>query len=152
VGGVCTDPHCTAEHPSRGGKAGKRCVETGKAIVAPMDTVTATEVVSKVLGGISWIVGVVASEQVSGPTDREVTALAPVASRVVWRYFGAFGGHFDLVILFSLLSGYVIARGREASAKKAAPAKKAAAAIPATATAEPATAPRRPLELVSAPP
>lgn len=112
---TCSDPYCTAKHPSRGGAKGAVCVETGKAIVAPLSIVEGERICKMVLGTLGGGVGLVNGVAVSAPTDAEVAMAAPPTVRMLHRA-GLGEGNFslDVILLVSVLISFTAARMREA--------------------------------------
>lgn len=118
----CEDPHCTAIHPSRGGKAGRTCVETGKAIVAPMQMAEGERVVSGVLRGFGFLIALFGGvPSVSPPSEMELAIATPPTIRMLHR-MGIGEGNmwldgFMIAIALGMYSSARVAEINEAKAR-----------------------------------
>lgn len=119
----CEDPHCTASHPSRGGKAGRVCVETGAKIVAPMQMPEGERIVSGVFKAIGFLIALFGGvPRVSDPTELEIAMATPPTIRMLHR-MGIGEGNmwldgFMLALALGMYSSGRVAEVRDAQARK----------------------------------
>ncbi len=123
---VCTNQNCRAVHPSQGGKAGVRCVETGALVVAPLGREEGRELMRQILSWIGKVVAYAFGGEVSDPTAMELGIITPPAIRIAHR-FGIGEGNFtlDILMLLAGLSMYtmrVISEARSGGQRVALPA------------------------------